>query len=123
MVPIPQGARSLPAAPVSGQNQEHVVATFTCQDSTFDNLASIPALSSATTTRQLQLSARKYPQRKDKHREGTKLLRPSTIDSFITGIWKQIYSGVEVYSNPMVGDIIASFTEIALTIELLEQPL
>jgi len=59
--------------------------------------ASLPI--EASTTRQLQPKSRGFPQRKKKD-EDVHQLQPASIEKFINGIWKQIYSSVELDSTP-----------------------
>ncbi|CZT08193.1 related to THI3-positive regulation factor of thiamin metabolism [Rhynchosporium agropyri] len=58
----------------------------------------------SSTARQLQTKPRDFPQRKKKNEDGIHLLQPSSVERFIAGIWKQVFSSVEI--TPMsLGDV------------------
>ncbi|KAL2074332.1 hypothetical protein VTL71DRAFT_8110 [Oculimacula yallundae] len=81
-----------------------------------------PVSTGVSTTRQLQTKPRDFPQRKKKNEDGVHHLQPSSVERFIAGIWKQVFSSVEItpvsledYSQiePMsTGSNIEAFREI-----------
>jgi hypothetical protein len=54
-----------------------------------------------STARQLQPQPEGFPQRKKK-KDDVHQLQPSSVDKFIAGVWKQIYSSVEVGPTTVV---------------------
>ncbi|KAF5872145.1 uncharacterized protein Bfra_005499 [Botrytis fragariae] len=55
-----------------------------------------------STVRQLQTESRVFPQRKKRNDHGIHQLQPSSVEKFVAGVWKQIYSNVEL--APMLLD-------------------
>jgi hypothetical protein len=55
--------------------------------------------SEGSTIRKLQPKSRGFPQRKRKD-DGVHQLQPASVERFIAGIWKQIYSSVRLASLP-----------------------
>ncbi|KAH7418307.1 hypothetical protein BKA64DRAFT_196249 [Cadophora sp. MPI-SDFR-AT-0126] len=58
---------------------------------------STPTLGSSTA-RQLQTKPREFPQRKKRNEDGIHHLQPSSVERLIAGLWKQVFSSVEL--NP-----------------------
>ncbi|PVH86903.1 SET domain-containing protein [Cadophora sp. DSE1049] len=54
--------------------------------------------SANSTARQLQTKPREFPQRKKKSEDGVHHLQPSSVERFVAGLWKQVFSSVEL--NP-----------------------
>merc|ERR1712093_265303 len=65
-----------------------------CDDSPYDSSES--SRTAISTPRQLQIKSREYPQRKKRDDHGVCQLQPSSVEKFIAGVWKQIYSSVEL---------------------------
>ncbi len=61
-----------------------------------------PASTGNSTVRQLQTKSRDFPQRKKKNGEGVYQLQPSSVDKFVTGMWKQMFSSVELTPTSLV---------------------
>lgn len=97
-----QGAASQSNTTCPSYPQEHTTPMTTNQQQDFCISPPSSTLDGTATTRQLQMSTREYPQRRGKYDEGVSKLRPATISSFVAGIWKQIYNGIEVYPISMV---------------------
>jgi hypothetical protein len=58
--------------------------------------SSASSRTASSTARQLQTKSREFPQRKKKNDYGVHQLQPSSVEKFIAGVWKQIYSNVEL---------------------------
>ena len=54
------------------------------------------------TIRTLQTNSREFPQRKKKAVPGLHLLQPCSTKKFIPGVWKQIFSNVQITSASLV---------------------
>ncbi|KAG9231670.1 hypothetical protein BJ875DRAFT_110849 [Amylocarpus encephaloides] len=71
-----------------------------------------PASTGSSTARQLQTKSREFPQRKKKNDEGVHHLQPSSIEKFVAGVWKQMFSSVELtpvsLDNPYDATIVGS---------------
>jgi len=55
-----------------------------------------PMATENSTTRQLQKNFREFPQRKRKSNQDIHELQPISVQKFFTGLWKQIFSGVQL---------------------------
>ncbi|KAH7360627.1 hypothetical protein BKA65DRAFT_591655 [Rhexocercosporidium sp. MPI-PUGE-AT-0058] len=60
----------------------------------------------SSTARQLQTKPREFPQRKKTNEDGVHQLQPPSVEKFISGLWKQLFSSVEI--NPMSLEDISS---------------
>lgn len=55
-----------------------------------------------STARQLSTKSREFPQRKNKKFEVISQLQPTSLDKFIAGLWKQIYSSIELAPHSLM---------------------
>lgn len=58
------------------------------------------------TTRRLQIKSRGFPQRKRRSDFDVHVLQPSSIDKFVGGIWKQVFSSIELTPTSFVSSSI-----------------
>ena len=96
--------QSLPTAPPTPRNDEDTSQpnkrrkTLGGLKVTSEKItSSLPA--EGTTVRQLQPKSRGFPQRKRKD-DDVHHLQPASVEKFIAGIWKQLYSSVELAPLP-----------------------
>ncbi|KAG4431638.1 hypothetical protein IFR05_012880 [Cadophora sp. M221] len=84
----------------SHPNKKRKTAGALCvtETSTLDSPAgsSTPTSMESSTARQLQTKPREFPQRKKKNEYGVHHLQPSSVERFIAGLWKQVFSSVEI---------------------------
>jgi len=71
----------------------------------------------SSTARQLQTKPREFPQRKKKNEDGVHHLQPSSVERFVAGLWKQVFSSVELSPSSLENMSSASSVSIGGNIE------
>ncbi|KAK0129758.1 hypothetical protein ONS96_000314 [Cadophora gregata f. sp. sojae] len=61
--------------------------------------------SGSSTARQLQTRPREFPQRKKRNDDDVHHLQPSSVERFITGLWKQVFNNLELNPTSMHKDM------------------
>ncbi len=59
-----------------------------------DNIA--PSATGNSSARRLQTKSREFPQRKMKTDQGVHELQPSSVEKFVAGLWKQMFTSIDL---------------------------
>ncbi|KAM3157100.1 SET domain-containing protein [Botrytis cinerea] len=81
------------------EKKRKTIGGLTIKRGSYDEMPDDSSSSSqvgSSAARQLQTEFRVFPQRKKRNGHGIHQLQPSSIEKFVAGVWKQIYSNVEL---------------------------
>lgn len=78
------------------------VGQTSCLDTPPDDRVVPVLVEGNSTARQLQTKSREFPQRKKQNGEGAPQLQPSSVEKFVAGVWKQMFSSIELGTNSLV---------------------